>query len=116
MSKRVELGVRGSEFWASLHEEFEYDSHTSELVFEACRVLDVIDSLQVSIADDGVMVAGSQGQLVVNGAVAELRQQQAILIRLIQNLGLDDEGQSEVSRKAQMAAQARWRNQKKRSS
>ncbi len=111
------LGTRGRKQWRDLHAVYEFDSHETALVLEMCRMLDTIDGLQGAVTDLGIMVTGSQGQPVVNGAVAELRQQQLALARLLTILNLDavegDVGlQREISAKAKRAAEARWSRSK----
>ncbi|WP_017793446.1 hypothetical protein [Leucobacter salsicius] len=113
------LGARGRAFWDSAQDEFEFDIHEAEVLLEACRGMDMIDSLAAAVAADGVMTRGSQGQPVLNAAVGELRQQQASVARLLSQLNLDaaEVGQVLSAKQAQAraAAQARWR-EKKRSS
>lgn len=111
------LGARGRAFWDAAQVLYEFDIHEGEVLLEACRTLDVIDSLAGVVARDGVMSVGSQGQPVLNAAVSELRQQQAAVARLLTQLNLDaaEVGQVLSARQAQAraAAQKRWRDQKK---
>lgn len=111
------LGARGRAFWDAVQEEYEFDVHEAEVLLEACRALDVIDSLAASVEDAGVMTVGSQGQPVLHPAVSELRQQQAAVARLLTQLNLDaaEVGQVLTAKQAQAkaAAQARWRERKK---
>ena len=51
------------------------------MLLEACHTLDVIEVLKVAIERDGMMQTGSQGQPVLNGAVAELGEQQTAFTR-----------------------------------
>ncbi|MDB5336958.1 MAG: terminase [Planctomycetaceae bacterium] len=112
------LEDRGAALWLELQEEFEFDAHEAELLFETCRTLDTIDALSNAIAQNGVMVTGSQGQTVLNAAIAERRQQQAAYARLVTQLNLVDEFESGVesarTRAAKTAAQAKWRERKSR--
>lgn len=113
------LGARGRAFWDEQQAELEFDPHEEQVLLEACRTMDTIDALSTAIDRDGVMLTGSQGQARLNGAVAELRQQQAALARLIVQLNLDaDDVAAAVSAKgaaSRAAAQKRWRDQKVRS-
>lgn len=108
------LKGRGGKVWRELHELFEFDAHEVPLVLEACRVVTRIDELGAAVVEHGVMVRGSTGQLVVNPAIAEQRQQQLALSRLLKQLGLDEavEGgavpSARRSEAARAAAQARW--------
>lgn len=111
------LKVRGRKLWRELHVKYEFDMQEADLVLETCRTLDVIDSLAAEVATAGVMVAGSQGQLVLNPAIAELRQTQASFARLVTSLNLDS---AEVGGgiltattvRAKIAANARWSKSK----
>lgn len=110
------LGLRGAEFWVECQADLAFDSRETELLTEVCRTLDTIDSLAAAIAADGVMIQGSQGQQVLNSAVAELRQQQIAYSRLVLQLNLDgaegDEGmKSSRAASASEAAKRRWGTQ-----
>lgn len=115
------LKHRGRDLWAALHERLEYEPHEQQIVLEACRTADHIDELQAVLDEDGFTSTGSTGQTVVHPAVAELRQQQAGLARLLGalNLGAVLEGQAgavamqnAVTTAAQAAANARWAKRK----
>lgn len=110
------LGVRGRAFWDAALEKYEFDPHELQVLLEACRSMDTIDDLAVSVRTDGVMTVGSQGQPVLNGAVAELRQQQSALARLLTQLNLDSaelgQALSAKQASARAAAQKRWRDRK----
>jgi hypothetical protein len=111
------LGPRGSTLWLELQGEYEFDPHEEELLLETCRALDVIDALAKSVGTDGVMLIGSQGQSVLNGAVAELRQQQAAFARLAAQLNLTDADLGSVlsarSAARRASAQKQWRDKKR---
>lgn len=107
------LKTRGRKLWISLNESLEWDAQEVALLLEVCRTLDTIDALAESIETEGVMVNGSQGQKVLNSAVAELRQQQAAYARLLPLLNVDEAttGAAIKSPKAASAARAakvRW--------
>ncbi|PXA71866.1 terminase [Cryobacterium arcticum] len=107
------LKNRGRQLWISIHAEFEPHEHETALILEVCRTLDTIDALAKSIETDGVMITGSQGQLVLNTAVAELRQQQAAYARLLPLLNLDSSASvvgilSPTQARASHAATAKW--------
>ena len=107
------LKARGLGLWTQLHDTYEFDPQETNLVVEVCRTLDTIDTLAASIEKDGTMVLGSQGQMVLNSAVAELRQQQAAYARLVTMLNLNaaESGSAlltATSASASAAANARW--------
>lgn len=107
------LGERGSRLWSSIMDDLEGDQHDADLVLETCRVLDVIDALAEAVDRDGVTVTGSRGQIVINPAVQEMRQQQVVFSRLIAQLNLDEAelGAMLTARQAaaKRAGQAKWR-------
>jgi hypothetical protein len=93
--------------------ELEFDARETDLLIEVCRTLDTIDGLAAVIARDGLMLVGSQGQMVLNAAVGELRQQQAAYARLCAQLDIDsaEVGSSMRSPRAASAsatAKRRW--------
>ena len=116
-----ELGRRGRVLWRELHEVLEYESHETVIVVEACRTVDAIGELAAALETDGYMTSGSTGQRVVHPAVAELRQQQQSLVRLLTSLNLDAAlaggGQvglaRAISSQASTAANARWAKSKR---
>jgi hypothetical protein len=113
------LGLRGSEFWTAAQSQLEFDERETDLLTEVCRTLDTIDLLSAAIDTDGVMLTGSQGQRVLNGAVAERRQQQAAYARLVTQLNLDgaeEPGAMKTPRSASAAetAKRRWAQKKNR--
>ena len=108
------IGDRGGAFWVTVQEQMSFDARETDLLVEVCRTLDMIELVSAAIEDDGVMIMGSQGQLVLNSAVAELRQQQASYARLVLQLNLDGavSGEGMKSARASSAsetAKRRWR-------
>jgi hypothetical protein len=100
------IGPRGKAFWLSVQSELEFNVRETGLLTEVCRVLATIDLLAESIAADGVMLEGSQGQRVLNAAVAELRQQQAAYARLVTQLNLEGAATGEAMRSPRAASAA----------
>ena len=85
------LACRGRKFWASTVKRFELTNGELELLIEVCRTLDELDRLAEVVAVHGATLAGSKGQTVINGAVAEARGQRLALHRLIAALALPAE-------------------------
>jgi hypothetical protein len=100
------IGPRGKAFWVDVQGNFQFDARETELLLELCRVLTTIDLLAEAVAADGVMLEGSQGQKVLNGAVAELRQQQAAYARLVTQLNLEGAATGEAMRSPRAASAA----------
>ena len=109
------LKERGTALWKAVMGDLEGDVHDEALVLETCRTLDVIDALAAAVESEGVTVTGSRGQVIVNPAVAEMRQQQTSFARLLGQLNLDaaEVGAMLSARQAaaKRAGQARWRAQ-----
>lgn len=112
--KRAPAGLdrRGRAFWRSATGRYSFSDGELLLLEEACRSLDVLDSLAVAIAGQGVTVAGSKGQTRANPLLVEARGQKLALARLIAALRLPDVDGVPVpsgrSLSASAAAQARW--------
>lgn len=85
------------------------------LLTQCCRTLDQIADLEAAVRKHGAMVTGSQGQAVLNPAIVEARLQRAQMARLLDQLGLPSEVDSDATpdsparRKARKAAEVRWR-------
>ncbi len=97
--------------WRALPSEVEFSDVETAILTEICSILDTIDALELAVETEGVMVTGSQGQLVVNPAIGEKRQQQATLARLIPALHLDEEASAtarKYTQRARSGAAARW--------
>lgn len=117
MKKPDGLGLRGRQLWDDLTATYGFDAGEEDVLLEACRTLDTIDSLAAAIERDGVMITGSQGQLVLNSAIAEQRQQQAAFARLwvALNVGSAESATAILSAttvRARAAANARWSRSK----
>ncbi|WP_127501951.1 P27 family phage terminase small subunit [Actinoplanes solisilvae] len=107
-----DLGERGREFWDRVIVTWELTVAEVELLAEACRCLDELDALRRLVADDGVRVTGSTGQMRVHPALAQSRATRQLFGRLLAQLELPDEDGSSipslVQARARKAAHARW--------
>jgi hypothetical protein len=109
---------RGVRFWRRVVAEFDPSLAETELLAEACRLLDELDDLRAVVARDGATVTGSRGQVRAHPALGELRQARGELRRLLDALGIpagamaaagDVAGvPSLASRRAAKAARTRW--------
>lgn len=103
------LSERACEFWARIQDEFEPSDAETELLVEVVQTITEIDSLKAALTADGVSVQGSMGQKRVHPAVNEIRQHRMALARLLKQLDLgDEEPETEATKAARRAAQARW--------
>lgn len=117
----VELGKRGKAYYSKTLEDYELDESEVQILLEAARTLDELEALKAAVSELGVTTKGSMGQVVVNPALAEMRQARATFGRLVQQLALptDDEEEEDLSpaetaaqrdrtENARKAANARW--------
>lgn len=109
------LRVGGKALWKSCHQElpesWRFDGRELWNLEAACQLRDTLDQLRAAIAKLGVTVKGSQGQEVVNPALAEARLTTAAIAQHLAKLDLPNEaGAPESPRTAQArkAAQVRW--------
>lgn len=87
------LATPGRKLWRATLTEFEADDRELAILEEACRVRDTIAALRARLDLDGLMLTSSQG-MRLHPAVAEVRQQQLALARLLATLkvpGLDED-------------------------
>ncbi len=108
-----DLAPRGRAMWEQTTEGLDWRPDEVALLHEFCRTLDEVDALRGVLAEQGLTVVGSKGQVRPHPCIAALQASRALLIRLAQQLALPDEGdevgQSHTSKQAQRAAQARWK-------
>lgn len=95
MTVRTPSGLKspGKKLWLAVTGEFELSEHELAQLEEACRVRDRIAGLRAQVDADGIMLPSSQGSRL-HPAIAETRQQQLALARLLATLavpGLDDD-------------------------
>lgn len=87
------LNAAGRKLWDSVAEDFDLAGHESAQLEEACRVRDMIVTLRKRLAEDGTMLVSSQG-MRLHPAIAEIRQHQLALARLLATLhvpGLEED-------------------------
>ncbi len=106
------LAAAGRALWKRIIADFELDVYDLILLECAARQADDVASLEALLAEQGLVVEGSQGQPRLSAVVTELRQSRLAFSRLLAEVGLpnDDQeaGASPASRRAQKAADSRW--------
>jgi len=89
----MELGTRGSRLWASLlSQDSDLEDETNpmrEVALSACRTADRVDHLEDMAAVTDPVVEGRGGPMI-HPLLAEVRQQSALLARLVAALRLPD--------------------------
>lgn len=107
------LNTAGKALWKGVVDTHELRADEYRMLEDACREADLVDVMEAARNEPGfsLMVRGSQGQMVINPIINEIRQHRTTLASLLGKLKLtESEGEtaSEVSTKARMAANKRW--------
>ena len=87
------LGASARRLWREVVDTFELMPHELAVLREVVRVVDRLEQLERSIAEDGAVVDGKP-----HPALVEARQQQVILGRLLVTLRLPEDWQDAASR------------------
>ncbi len=93
---------------------WELDARELVVLEHAAKQADLVADLERALADDGLVVPGSQGQPRLNAAATELRQSRIALAKLLGELALpgdDGHAMTGAQRRAQAAARARYLRQ-----
>lgn len=81
------LRTSGRALWKAVVGDFELETHELNLLLQAARTADSLDSLQAVLDAEGYMSESSQGPRV-HPALVELRQQRITLARLLAALNV----------------------------
>ena len=110
--KAPQLGPAGRDFWDRTLAAYGLTPAETVLLTQVCKRIDALADLDAAVAENGTMIPGSKGQLVVNPAVAEARGQCQILHRLLSALVLPDAAGNTIptarSAAARASPTARW--------
>jgi hypothetical protein len=82
------LGPSGRALWRSVLELYDIDVHDRIVLIEACRCADRCDQLAVEAGKHGLTSVNKRGDLIASPLLAEARQQEIVLTRLIASLRL----------------------------
>lgn len=85
------LKAAGRRLWSAVVEEFELTEPERVLLLQVCRKVDDLEVLHALVQAEGVVVRTPQGDKA-HPALAESRQQQLVLARLLAALGVDESG------------------------
>ena len=109
------LKARGKRLWRELHGSGDFSScpETQMVAEEACYLADEIERLRrlVHVAGEDTRVRGSQGQPVSMPEVADLRNNQSLLLSMLKSIRMPDEpGEGRLTRSqvGKIGATARW--------
>lgn len=106
------LGPRGADFWRHTQEAYELDRDETELLVQACRLLDRADELRADVAEHGVMLTGPRGSRVANPALAAERAVSLAVGKLLNQLDLPAPPDPEPSESPDPAGAPRTRNRR----
>lgn len=84
------LKARGRRLWVDVTSSHSPDQSASAVLAEACYTADLLTELRAKLATTPAIINGTQGERV-HPLYVELRQQQLVFAKLIQNLGLPKE-------------------------
>lgn len=110
------MGTRALKFWHLMTDKYEFREDELRLLEDACREMTLIDTMDRALRNNGLVQTGSQGQVVANPLLREVRQHRAVLNRLLDSLQIPDEpgdGRAEAAAEvrsinARNAAKSRW--------
>lgn len=108
------LGASGRRLWRSVTDGFDLGPDEMEVLREACRCADELQRLRDAVAEAPLTTTGSAGQLVAHPLLEQVRRHRDLLGKLMERLALpagdEDAGSTPAQRRAQRAAQQRWRD------
>jgi hypothetical protein len=112
--RTVPTGMKaaGKALWKEVTGTYSLAPGEMPLLALACRQADDVAALEALLAADGLVVAGSAGQLRLSAVVTELRQGRLALAKLLDQLALPVEAgapsMTPAQRRGKAAADARW--------
>jgi hypothetical protein len=106
------LKSRGRGLWKQVLTSYKLDAGEMQLLGELCRAVDLIDTLDAEIAEGGLLITGSRGQVArSNPLLLDLREVQKLVSRLVNELALPVAGETVGVRRnpqQRQAAKQRW--------
>ncbi len=104
------LGSAGRSLWRSIARRWRLDEREHMLLSQAAKTSDLIADLEALLQDQGLVIAGSNGQPRLSPIPAEIRAQRLALEKMLAALSLPvpDEEAPRVSRTQQLRSQRRW--------
>lgn len=82
------LGPQGRELWDSVTSDSDLETHERVLLIEACRVVDRLQFITDELEGAPATVVNNKGDEVAHPLLAEARQQEQTLARLVASLRL----------------------------
>jgi hypothetical protein len=106
------LDAAGTRLWREVTRYYDLAPHELELLRQACRVVDVLARIDVTLMDSELVVEGHAGQPRAHPMLAASAVQREVLDALFRSMGLPMPNEAEGRRRSKSAvalAQARWR-------
>ena len=96
------MGLRlgGLRLWNRVLADYEMAEHEEAVLLQACRIVDVLDRLQLQIDTHELVIESPQGSKV-NPAVVEFRQQAVTLAKCMASLRIPLDDEQKIDRQAQ---------------
>ena len=98
-----ELRRSGREVWNAVLHHLDLDRHEVQLLLEACRTADRLDTLAADIKQRGTVLPDGR----LHPALKETREQQVVLTRLLASMRLPDDLKKPDGRRPQRRGSAR---------
>lgn len=104
------FGKGGSAVWSLIVGKYTLRPDELATLEDACRITDMIDSLDAAWAQDGrpMTAKGSMGQLIIHPLIGEIRTQRMARNALWRQLKLPDLDGAAPANQQRSAAQSRW--------
>ena len=109
------LDQAGRAFWRSVTAAYELSPAELAMLSRACRSVDALAAVDAEIAQQGLSVRGSRGQVIPNRMLKLRCEMERVLDVQLRSLALpmpDEDAGRRRSPAASAAAQARWRAQR----
>ena len=108
-----DLGPAGKAAWDRLTHAFAFHAGELEILELFCAARDRIATMETLLAETGVMIPGSRGQMVMSPLINQIAVQSTLADRLMLSLSLPADGEQVGRRRspqAKQAANSRWKD------
>ena len=112
-----DLGPAGKAAWDRLTHAFAFHAGELAILELFCAARDRIATMETLLAETGVMIPGSRGQMVMSPLINQIAVQSTLADRLMLSLSLPADGEQVGQRRtpqAKLAANARWKGHGRR--
>jgi hypothetical protein len=109
------LGASGRTFWRNIVAVYELSPAEAQLLVQACRVVDLLERIDLQLVAEDLTVAGSRGQERAHPLLTVAVEQRRTLEALLNAMALPFPDEVAGRRRSPVqvaAAQARWRERR----